>query len=383
MKIIRILVFILLLCSYSIILTSCWNYRELEELSIVSGVAIDLASNGNYKLAVEVVEVGGGKEAQTKAKIITVEGKTVFDAARNGISIAGKKLYWSHAKVLIISQEIAGKGVLGIIDWFNRDSETREDINILISKGPANEILEGQALTEPVKSFELENIITNESNLSKARKVELWELTNEISAEGLAATIPLVYMDQVEDKTIPRVAGTAIFTGDKLLGFIDGEKTKDMLFLKDQIKGGLLIEGKDRAVGEVPVSLEIFNSKTKIKPSISGSNLEMNVDVETIVAIDEIEGVLNVIEADGRKKLEQSAEKELKQRLEALVKIAQAEFGQDIFGFGLILSRENPKLWKQISKDWENKFKDLKINVKTRVHIRNSGMLAEPLEVGE
>ena len=50
------------------------------------------------------------------------------------ITLSGKKLYWSHATVIILSKEIASEGILKVIDFYNRDAEAREDIHLVISK---------------------------------------------------------------------------------------------------------------------------------------------------------------------------------------------------------------------------------------------------------
>ena len=50
MKKIRILILILLLLP----LTGCWNYRELEDLAIVSALGIDISDN-DFDISVEAV----------------------------------------------------------------------------------------------------------------------------------------------------------------------------------------------------------------------------------------------------------------------------------------------------------------------------------------
>jgi spore germination protein KC len=99
-----------------IFISGCWNYREVEKLAIVAGVAIDKGENNPYKITFEILQVSGGKEAKTVSKIISMEGRTIFDAVRNAISLSGKKLYWSHTKIVVISKDIARNGILRVVD---------------------------------------------------------------------------------------------------------------------------------------------------------------------------------------------------------------------------------------------------------------------------
>jgi spore germination protein KC len=132
--------------------------------------------------------------------------------------------------------------------------------------------------------------------------------------------------------------------------------------------------------GVTPVSLEIFKSKTKIEPVVNGKDIKINLSVDTTVAIDEIEGSRNYIDEDGRKKLEQISETALKQQIEALIKKVQKEFDADILKFGLELRNKDINAWDYVCANWEEIFKDLKVNVKTRVHIKNSATLAKSFE---
>lgn len=385
MKTIRVILTTIFILMNIVLVSGCWNYREIDELAVVSGVAIDKGVKEKFKLAIEIVELSEEKEAKVKPKIVIVEGDTIFEAVRHAISSSGKRLYWSHAKVVVISQEIAKDGVVQILDWFNRDSETRADIHIFISKEKtAEEILAAQGKTDKINGFEMNDVLDNEKSLSNAPQIEIWKFTNTLQSQGIASIATAVDLVKIgEGPAVPHIMGSAIFKGDKFLGFIDGEDTKFMLFVLDEIEGGILaVEGGKETISTT-VTLEIFKNRTNIKPVVHNGSIEMNVSVETIVAIDEIENTENVIDEEGRKKLEAFSENFLKNHIEATIQKVQAEYGVDIFGFGSKLNDEDPKLWKNISLDWGARFKKLKVNVDCKIHIRNSAMLSEPLEVND
>src|SRR4051794_23013200 len=103
-----------------IMLTGCWNYKEIDKLAIVAGAAID-KEDDQFLLTAEVVKTKGEKDSKPESLKIEGRGKTIFDATRNINKVSGKRLYWSHAKVIIISQEVAREGIIPAIDLFNRD----------------------------------------------------------------------------------------------------------------------------------------------------------------------------------------------------------------------------------------------------------------------
>lgn len=378
----RMTLLVLIILISATVTTGCWNYREIDKMAIVAGVAVDKGINNQIQMTVEIIQVSAGKDTNMTSKTITTEGKTMFDAARNIISLSGKRLYWSHAKVIILSKEIANEGVTKSIEWYNRDSETRGDVHIFISEGAsAKEIFDGQGTTEEIKSFVLDEMIKNQVSLSKAPIIDILKFDIESKTKEISTIIPTVNLKKMDGKMVPQIMGTAIIKDDKLVGFLDGEETKDLNFIIDEVKKGVLVE--ELQANDVPtlVSLEIFKSKTKITPVVDGEDIEINLNIDTTVSIDEIQGTENIIDDEGRNALEQSAGITLKERIESLIKKVQSDYDADIFGFGEKLREDEAQAWNSV--DWEEVFQDLKVNVNTRVHIKNSAVLAKSTEEGD
>lgn len=384
MKKVKAILLSLIVLLNSILFTGCWNYRETEELAIVAGAAIDKNTDGKLSLTIEIVEFSNERESKISPRTVTIEGKTIFDTARNGVLVLGKRLYWSHAKVFIVSEQVAREGIIKVIDWIIRDSETRTNINILVARGhSAKEVLKFMRDKNEIRSFQLGKIIDYQAAISKAPRIEAWDISNNIANKGATAITPVVELKSEVGKEGPSVVGTAIFKKDKLVGFLNGEETKDMLFIQNKVKGGVLVRIEGESNNEIPVSLEMFNSKTKVEPVIYDNNITFNINVNITAAIDELGGSKDFIDERGRKELEKSSEKMLKSRIERLITKMQKEYSADIFGLGIKLKEDNPKEWKKIEDKWEERFQSVHTNVSVNIYIRNSAMLSQPLEVGD
>ncbi len=368
----------------SILFTSCWNYREVDSMAIVSGAAIDIGEHARYKLTVEIVKLSGGSDVKAESKLISSEGDTMFDCVRNAIAVSGRKLYWSHNKFLIVSKELAQKGVLDMIDWFIRDAETRGDIHILVStENTAEEIFNGDEITQAIKSFSINDVVKNEEDLSKAPKTEMWEFANNMAGVGISASAPTIRLKETDKGKIPSVGGMAVFKGDKLIGFLSEEETKDVLFIQNNIKGGLIGLIIKQNEKEIPVALEIFKSKTRVKPIIKKDNIKFNIYIEITVSLSELGASINLIDENGRQELIKIAETTLKKRTENTVRKIQKELGVDILGFGEKIYEDNNKAWKKVENNWYGNFKNVQVNVTAKIHIKNTSMLSKPLEVKE
>ncbi len=388
---VKFILFCIIVLSSTSIVTGCWNYREIESLAIVAGTAVDKGVNSRYKLTVEIVRITGGRDSKPESKLITTEGNTVFDCARNAITISGKKLYWSHNKFLIISKDIAREGVVDLIDWFNRDAETRANIHLFVStEKTAAEILIGEQITEPILSFELDNMLKNEDELSKAPRSEIETFGNNMRGQGISASVATIKMKATEKGKTPGIGGTALFSGDKLVGFLNEEETKDLLFVKDEIKGGLLTQevqtkqkdSKNQKTYKFPIAYEIFKSKTKLKPKFNDNNISFDLQIETVVSLAELGGSIDLVSEAGSKELAKITEASCERQIENTIKKVQQEYGVDVFGFGKKIHEDHNKIWKKVKNNWEEYFKRAKVNVSVKLDVKGSSMLSKPLEVG-
>jgi spore germination protein KC len=209
------LIFILIL--FPFISSGCWNYREVDKMAIAAGIAVDRDPiTKDYIMTVEVVNISAQSQYATiSSEIYTSKAKTMFDAVRNLIEMTGLRLFWSHAKVLIVSEEIAKEGMIPVIDWYLRDSEIRINMWLLISKGnSAGEILRNKVGINNIVSFHIDDIMKNGEVVYKFPTTNIVRFADEISGEGISASVATIRNEKIDDKIGPRVEGSAIFKED-------------------------------------------------------------------------------------------------------------------------------------------------------------------------
>lgn len=382
----RLLLLFILILSFMILLSGCWNYREIDRLAIVSGLAIDKNHiNNKFMLTAEIVDLLGSlTEGNVKAKRIEAEGETVVDAVRNMIKVSGKRLYWSHTKVIIVSEDVAKEGIKPIIDFISRNNEPRLTINMFISrKKTAKELLNQQSVTTNIRAFEMEYMLMGNNSLSKSMKVDTSELVDIMSGKGISSYLPAIDITLNDEKKTATLSGLAVFKKDKLIGFLNEEDTKYFLFLKNKIKGGLLVIPMNDEKSNDKVTLEIFKNKTKIKPIYTKEKLLMKVDINTEFSIKEEDTNINYMSKENRSILKKETEVYLQKNIEKVIKKVQEDFDSDIFGFGRIVMIDMPSLWKNIEKDWNKIFKTLEVEINAKVNIKDGGLVSKPVQVGD
>jgi spore germination protein KC len=374
-----ILAFISLILLISV--TGCWNYSEVDDIAIVSGVGIDKGkSEGELAVTVEIVDTKkGSKSNQSGIKMLTLSGPTIFDIVRGMISITGEKLFWSHSKVIVISEELAREGVIRVIDWYNRDTETRSDVYIFVSKEKtAQEVISLSSVTESILAYELAQQMRIEKNTSTAPVVEIFDFIDKLEASGEYAMAPLIYIHEQNKIKNARVSGTAIFNKDKMAGTISGDETKFMLFARDEIKGGVLPLNDEK--GKPAFSLEILSNRTKVKPVWNDGKLQMQINTVTQVGLDEVMAPKEFNDINSKKVLEKRAGKELQQQILSVIHKVQKDYQADIFGFGELVHERMPENWKKIKQNWRQEFTQLDVVVNSKVMIKISGQTSRSIQ---
>lgn len=364
----------------TLFLTGCWNYREIDKLALVSGIAVDkINSNKGYEVTAEIIGVSAStKEQNFNSTRIQSKGESIFDSMRNMINVSAKQLFWSHASIIIVSEDVAKSGILPILDWIVRDSEPRLTLYLLVSETEnAKEILSLQSLSTEIRSFEIEDMIISNNRLSKIPNIQVHELINDISTMGIYPVLPTVKGTLNEGKETMELSGGAILKRDKLVGYIGLEDVKYYLFIRNKIKGGPLTVDFASDNSTENVTLEIFRNKTKVTPVLNDGKLSMNIKIKTEVSIAETSTPIDPLKSSDIQRLKYIAEKSLEKSVLETINKIQDDFGLDIFGFGNIVKEKMPDLWKEINNDWDEIFKELKVNVDADIHIRGSDHLSK------
>ena len=119
------------------LLTGCYNYRELNNLSIVTAISIE-KNNDLYKVTVQVVnprkDTDTSKGNQPSFITYNKTSKSIQQALREMIKDSPNKIYASHIQLIIIDEDLAKDGISPILDFLIRDPEFRDEFYVLIAQ---------------------------------------------------------------------------------------------------------------------------------------------------------------------------------------------------------------------------------------------------------
>ncbi|MDF1509553.1 Ger(x)C family spore germination protein [Robertmurraya sp. DFI.2.37] len=388
---------LILMCILSLTLTGCWDSTELNDVSIVTGIAIDPGKEKRYRLTVGYVNASMLSPQQptegAPVSIMSLEGNSLPEiSARMNIGVS-RKLVFSHTRALYINEEVAiNDGVGSFLDSLERNPQFRNDFNILITKGdPAEKF---PTINDPVEKVPSLKVQKQVKSLLEGwggdPRVRLTDFIDAIVSHGRSPVASSVTIKgdpekgkNVESNMMTKaparimLGGIAVFKKDKLSGYLSMEDTRNYLWTQKLESTMVTIpcanHGKEQKE-KLFFDLAITNNKSTIKAFYKGDQPHLKVDIYSEARLTSMQCKEDLSKKETYLDLEKKSSKYVKDMIVATIKKVQNEFGLDIFGFGEALYRQDYKKAKEVEDKWNEEFARADVDVNVHVAIRRSGI---------
>ena len=356
MKYIKLILIIIIL----IPLTGCYNYRELNDLGITTAIGIS-KKDDEFNLVIEVLKTDEKSDESKMPKYVLYEskGKTIQEAVRKAILKSPKRLYVNHLYMILIDEELAKEGINDIIDLFFRDSESRKQFYVLISKDDVYEVLNTKPLLEDINAKSIaDRLKVNDDFLSNTVPTTFSKLLTKYVNPRIDMVIPSIKLIGNDESKNIVIGDTAIFKDDKLIGYINNEESLYYSLIDNNVNDTVLTT----MINGEYVTIEINNSDTKI--DIKDNNLKIKIKLSGNIA--EINSNTNLTNPNTVNEIEKYFEEDLNKKILKLIN-KEKEYDTDIFGF-------TDLIYKKDNKNFNNtKLKDLTFDIDTKVTLKYKG----------
>lgn len=362
-----------------LICTGCYNYNELNNLAIATGMSIDIEDN---KYVVNLL-IANSKQAQVstkegEAQPIVYEGKgeNISEALKEIDLIVPKKIYGGHLSFFVVSEDISKKGLSNVLDYLMRDPESIKRFYIIVARDKkAKDILK---VVNPLESFPSQSISTAISFSKESEAVDsnipYSTFIEKLLAKGVDPILPSMELigkidknskeslSKITPETYLKISTLVLFKGDKLV-HITTPKESD---------GINLVAGNNEIF---LINLECENGQTEIKVRNVKSDIKVKFKEKPIFKI-KIKGTAFITENSCNIDLEKNRsikaiEKNLNNEIENYIDTAietEKKYKTDVLGFGNILYKHYPKYFNNI-KNWDDDYLE-NIEVEKDIDIR-------------
>ncbi|WP_123052843.1 Ger(x)C family spore germination protein [Clostridium sp. JN-1] len=378
---------IIILIMISLSLTSCWDARELNKLAIVMGIGIDKIDNlSNVQTTIQIAKVLGIKSPAENAegvgqnnKFLNLKGEgiTIFDAIKSINRELNRTLFFPHNQVIIFGKSAAEEGIDKYIDFFMRNRETRLSEWIIVSDGTAAEILKSNPNIESTTGRNIGELIENQKNISEVPNVDLKEFSQKLMSKTTAPVAPIIKVGKDEKRNTLYLTSTAVFNKEKMIGVLNKTETRGFLWGTGNMNGEVSIINMPDGNGKV--SIEIRNVKSKIIPAVKSDGVYITMKIDERGDISENTSSEDESNPEIIKKFERIQEDVIKKEVISTLEKAR-QINADVFGFGDIIYMYHPKEWNKMQTNWQENFKNIKVNVNVKASIERSGKIIKSIK---
>lgn len=364
------------------VLTSCCSCEktgtELSELMIMQGIGIDVTENG-FKTTVELLNneqsgsPGGNGNSDKKTKIYSAEGATVGEALRKLVTKSGNEPMFAHNRVIVIGEEAANRDLSDILDFFERNYDSRASQLLCVAKNTTGEsVIRAKVPMDTVKSEILENMLVECSKQSLVPKVRIIDAINYIKDETSGLCIPAVKVEKNGEDENFELDGCAVFGTDTTFSmYIDSETAEGIAILNDKIEEGVISAALPNGQS---ASFYINKGRCRYKITTENGVLHYSLNVKISCDLEGVQGDEYFSTDTGVVETFQTAVGEaISKKAENTLTVLQGKHGADVVRYGKRLRNKENDLYYIVKDNWGDIFPSIKLSVTADVTVRRIG----------
>lgn len=418
----------ILLILLPLMLCGCYDSKEPNNIAYAVAVGVDLTDeDGIYEYTVQFAKTAqisggsgeeGGKEGSDIAEIISVKAPSVYTAINIANQVVSKNFTLAHTKLIVVSEELAEKGVGDLFDTFGRNSDIRPNIYVAVSDCKAKEYLSSVkpvAEINPVTYYRL--IFQSERGgyvprvllkdfyfRSDDRNIQTViplagvnykntqttpEENNNLKEEGHKTDVPSASVNthrfdyltknyyagkiDVDKRNAAEVIGAAIFDGGKMIGKLDNIDSLVYNILCGSYKMSYVsfFNEQDPAVPLTVAMRQRRNPKISVDTSSGNPYAKIKLYAEGQLIS---ESVMSPSEKD-LKNTEALISDEIREEVEYFLSKTQKTFGADVAGIGMYARGNFPTTGAYDEYDWRTKYKNAEFDVEVDFRMKNTGFI--------
>ena len=387
---------LLLLCVLLVFLSGCWDREELQQLSIVSGMAIDKGSDkvkNRYRVTVQIINPSqvaggqqGGKVQASPVTTFTETGSTLAETLRKISTKSPGELFFPHLQILVIGEKVAKQGIEDLFDMIERDSQFRVLFPVLIARGhiTAKETLEVTTSLEAIPSAKISDALkSSEEDWGTYKSTRADQVIQGLKEGSVVVTGVKINGEkesgnattntqQVSPSANIEIKGIALFKNGKLKKWLDGPPARGVTWITNEMKRTVmnLNCGKKKDA----IAIEISRSKSSTHVTFKHQKPVIYITVRAEGTVLENNCSIDLAKSQALGQLDEQLEEEIKQEILLTVKKAQKQ-KSDIFNFGETVNIANKHVWNNIHNSWEKDiFPKTEVHVNVQAIIRRTGM---------
>jgi spore germination protein KC len=401
------------ICLLAALLTlGCNGGVETDEVAFVVSVGIDAAPGGQFNVTYRLARpaalgggAGGGDDGGKGGEaggIVTITAPSLAVARDLLNSQVARVPSMAHAKVFVVGEELARKGIGEVVGPLLRFREFRGSMFVFVADGTTAEkvIRANRPTIEKLPARWIEGMMASAGVSGYYPRTFLHDFYMQLKAGsgspsavlmGLspqtgesapaAGTVPGEKTEEYLAGGVPvrggnpaMMIGTALFRGDRMVGKLTSEETRMLAILTGDFRRGYItVQDPLQPAKGVNVYLRPGRN-TKIGVGMDGGRLVIDVDVMLEGEISAIGSGVNYEAPAYNQLLEEQIAAVIRQDMMKMIRYTQ-QVGSDPANLGKYV-RPMFRTYDEYRKyDVRSKYREAEVNVRVTVQVRRTGLM--------
>lgn len=362
----------------TLLITSCWDQRDLEKMLIVYGVGIDKTldetTDSEYLITIGFPTII--EDAPEKKMEYSTPAKTLADAYDRLQRKAYREISYDNTRLVVFGEEAARDGINQHIDAMFREPLFPGTARFAVVEGRAIDLMK---ISPPVSLFVSTFLfeIIKQSNIATTSTpyTTLRNFHNQLHTKGIEPIAPYITYSSLPD--VIYVGCTALFKDDKLIEVFHGRDSLGLLMLRGEINSGYYTasftdDTKDDAKKDAYVTIRFLGGKSKVESKIVEDELNIYHKITIEGHLAEFTDSDTVFDTKKLEEFEKAIAASLKKDLSGTLKILQKILVNDNIGYGRYVRVQNPDFFD--SETWNETFEHIPIHLEVEVKITAVGI---------
>ncbi|GFZ31072.1 hypothetical protein CSC2_15980 [Clostridium zeae] len=431
----RVSVMVMIIFSTCFLFLGCTkDSKEIDDQVYSLVIGCDKGIHNKIRLTIQfpVYKASGGGGSQsnrsTSSNAETNNGNTLFETVEapsilEGINLLNgattRRISLVHTKSIIISEAVSREGVQDFLEPIARFRETRRIMQVIICRGSAEEFIKNNNTLigeSTAKAMELASTQANYSGffpeqsfqefysgmispykqpyavyagLNEFKRLEPLDKKGALpigSDEFYPSMLKTEY--NMLPGEMPRngnrkleFMGTAIFNGNKMVGYLNPYETRYLLMVTGKFQRGFFTIEDEKSKKHAIVFDFRLGRRPKItayfKDNIPIINVKLNIEAD----VGAIQSRIPYERLDKIEELNMSIEHLVQKGVSDVIRKTQEEYNTDIFGFGKKVARNFYTVTEFEEYNWLKHYKDAKINVEVDANVRRTGIMSKSSQI--
>lgn len=353
-----------------LILSGCWDRKELNEIALIRAIGIDRTEDGQVEVTLlqaipqRAEDAGGGEKTGGTQRVLSARSINIPEAKAKLQQKLGREIFTGHQEVVVFGERMARTGIREALDYMARQPQVRLDAVVFVSDSPK----------EIFTTIPLAEITASESLYKLARVEGYTEITvmrvlREVTGDAKSTVIPVV---KKTGKKSLSLDGMAVFRGERMVDHLDRKSKEGLMWIRNEYTTGTV---NTRIKGEKGyVAMKVDRTKTELIPKLKGKKPHMTIRMTSENVLTYNGTDMDLYFPSNMDRITREMEKQLRHRLRWTVERLQKDRA-DAFGFAEVFHRKYLKEWARMKKDWNQRvFPRMDVDVQVFVKIRWPGM---------